>query len=140
MSRRLERVADQLRSEIARVLREDVSDPRARLVSVLRVDVSPDLRNAAVYWSRIETPDGAPLESVAQGLASAAPFVRRQLARALALKRMPALEFRHDPTLELGDRTLALLREISPDPAGDPDDPAGDHDDPAGWRGDEPAR
>src|SRR5262249_45441059 len=88
VSRRLERVADQLRAEIARVLREEVSDPRARLVSVLRVDVSPDLRNAAVYWSRIETPDGAPLEAVAEGLASAAPFVRRELAHALALKRM----------------------------------------------------
>jgi len=132
-------VADQLRAEIARVLREEVSDPRARLVSVLRVDVSPDLRNAAVYWSRIETPDGAPLEAVAEGLASAAPFVRRELAHALALKRMPALEFRHDPTLELGDRTLALLREISDEPAGHPDEPAGCPDEPAGCRSDEPA-
>jgi ribosome-binding factor A len=118
MSRRLERVADQLRAEIARALREDVSDRRVELVTVLRVDVSPDLRNATVFWSRIERPDGAPLETVAEGLASAAPFVRRRLAQALPLKRMPALEFRHDPGLELGDRTLALLREISDEPAG----------------------
>jgi ribosome-binding factor A len=125
VSRRLERVADQLRAEIARVLREEVADPRARLVSVLRVEVSPDLRNATVYWSRIETPDGAALESVAEGLASAAPFVRRQLARALSLRRMPALEFRRDPSLELGDRTLSVLRELS--------------NGPAGWRSDESA-
>jgi len=118
VSRRLERVADQLRAEIARVLREEVADPRARLVSVLRVDVSPDLHNAAVYWSRIETPDGPALAAVAEGLACAAPFVRRKLARVLPLKRMPALEFRHDPTLELGDHTLALLRELSDEPAG----------------------
>ena len=112
MSRRLERVADQLRAEIARVLREEVADPRARLVSVLRVDVSPDLHNAFVYWSRIETPGAPSLESVADGLESAAPFVRRHLARALPLKRVPALAFRHDPTLELGDQTLALLRNL----------------------------
>ena len=118
MSRRLERVADQLRAEIARVLREEVSDPRIQLVTVLRVDVSPDLRNASVFWSRIETREGVPLEAVAEGLASAAPFVRRRLAQELPLKRMPALEFRHDPALEQGDRMLALLREISDEPAG----------------------
>jgi ribosome-binding factor A len=111
-SRRLERVADQLREEIARVLREEVGDPRVGLVTILRVDVSPDLRNALVFWSRIETPDGAALADVAEGLESAAPFVRRRLARDLPLKRMPELRFRHDPGIELGDRTLSLLREL----------------------------
>jgi|SRR5690606_6372060 len=111
-SRRLERVADQLREEIARVLREEVADPRIGLVTIVRVDVSPDLRNALVFWSRIERKDGPALEEVATGLASAAPFVRRRLAAELPLKRMPELRFRHDPGLELGDRTLSLLREL----------------------------
>lgn len=111
-SRRLERVAEQLREEIARVLREEVGDPRVELVTILRVDVSPDLRNALVFWSRIERPDAAPLDEVAEGLASAAPWVRRRLARELPLKRMPELRFRHDPGIELGDRTLSLLREL----------------------------
>jgi ribosome-binding factor A len=115
-SRRLERVADQLREEIARVLRTEVSDPRVALVTILRVDVSPDLRNAIVFWSRIETPEAAALEEVAAGLASAAPFVRRRLARDLPLKRMPELRFRHDPGIELGDRTLSLLRELRDEP------------------------
>jgi ribosome-binding factor A len=111
-SRRLERVADQLREEIARVLRTEVSDPRVGLVTILRVDVSPDMRNALVFWSRIETPGAAPLEDVAEGLDSSAPFVRRRLAHDLPLKRMPELRFRHDPGIELGDRTLSLLREL----------------------------
>jgi ribosome-binding factor A len=112
MSRRLERVGEQLRAEIARVLREEVADPRAALVTILRVDVSPDLRNALVFWSRLERPDGPPIEAVAEGLRSVAPFARRQLARALPLKRMPALDFRHDAALEEGDRMLSLLREL----------------------------
>jgi len=111
-SRRVERVGEQLREEIARVLREEVSDPRIGLVTILRVDVSPDLRNALVFWSRIETPGAATLEEVAEGLESAAPYVRRRLARDLPLKRMPELRFRHDPGIELGDRTLSLLREL----------------------------
>lgn len=111
-SRRLERVGEQLRGEIARVLREEVGDPRVGLVTILRVDVSPDLRNALVFWSRIERPGAAALAEVAHGLESAAPFVRRRLARELPLKRMPELRFRHDPGIELGDRTLSLLREL----------------------------
>lgn len=111
-SRRLERVAEQLRAEIARVLREEVSDPRVGLVTILRVDVSPDLRNALVFWSRIETPGAPALAAVVEGLESAAPFVRRRLAHDLPLKRMPELRFRHDPGIELGDRTLSLLREL----------------------------
>ncbi len=41
MSRRTERIAEQLRSEIARVLREESNDPRTRLVTLTRVDVAP---------------------------------------------------------------------------------------------------
>jgi ribosome-binding factor A len=118
VSRRLERVAEQLREEIARILREEVTDPRVRLVSVTRVDVSKDLRNANVFWSRIETRDAAPLETVSAGLDSAAPFVRRRLAEDLPLRRMPALKFRYDPSLLEGDRTLALLRRLRDEPSG----------------------
>jgi ribosome-binding factor A len=116
-SRRIERVGEQIRAEIARVLREEVADPRVALVTVLRVDVSPDLRNALVFWSRIEREGGPSLETIADGLASAAPFVRRQLAHVLPLRRMPALGFRHDPGLEQGDRMLSLLRELRDEPA-----------------------
>jgi ribosome-binding factor A len=114
-SRRLERVSEELRGEIARVLRAEVADPRVGLVTILRVDVSPDLRNALVFWSRIEQEGGPPIESIEAGLASAAGFVRRRLAQELPLKRMPLLTFRYDPALEAGDRTLALIRELSDD-------------------------
>ncbi len=116
MSRRLERVADLLRAEIARVLREELGDPRVALVTVTRVDVSPDLRNATVLWSRIEQPGAAPLADVEAALGHAASFVRHRLAREVHLKRMPALRFRHDSSLELGDRTLELLRDVSDGP------------------------
>ena len=49
MSRRTERIAEQLRAEIARILREEATDPRTRLVTLTRVDVAPDLSNALVF-------------------------------------------------------------------------------------------
>lgn len=112
MSRRTERVAEQIRAELARLLRAEISDPRIGLVTLTRVDVAPDLRNAFVFWSRLDHPGESGLAETAAGLESAASFARRRLAQLLPLKRVPALEFRYDPSLQLGDRTLATLRNL----------------------------
>jgi len=112
VSRRTERVAEQLRAEIARILREEVTDPRIRLVTLTRVDVAPDLTHALVFWSALEADEEEGAAVVAEGLASAAPFVRRRLAHVLPLRRTPELRFRHDPSLAAGAHTLQLLREL----------------------------
>lgn len=113
MSRRTERIGEQLRAELSRLVREEVTDPRIGLVTFTRIDVAPDLSNARVLWSVIETETGPSVEEVEIGLASAASFLRRRLARALELKRMPELRFRHDPSLVEGDATLAMLRSLA---------------------------
>jgi ribosome-binding factor A len=117
MSRRTERIAEQIRSELARVLREEATDPRLSLVTITEVDVAPDLGNAVVFWSALDVEGKVDLDQVQAGLESAASFCRRRLARELPLRRMPELRFRHDPSLEQGTRTLALLREISDESA-----------------------
>jgi ribosome-binding factor A len=115
MSRRMERIAEQLKGEIARLLREETTDPRIGLVSITRVDAAPDLSHALVFWSALQAEDESDLERIEDGLTSAAAFLRRCLARSLPLKRVPELRFRHDPSLLLGARTLSLLRELSDD-------------------------
>jgi ribosome-binding factor A len=115
MSRRTERVAEQIQSEIARVLHEEATDPRIGMVTITRVDVAPDLSHALVFWSALASDDPAALGRVEAGLASASPFLRRRLAHALGLRRMPELRFRFDPSLALGSRTLRVLREIEDD-------------------------
>ena len=112
MSRRTERVADLIREELARVLRRDAQDPRLARVTVTRVEVTPDLSLARVYWSCLEGPGAAAPEAVEEALEAAAPFLRRRLAEALELRRVPQLGFRYDVALAGGDSTLALLREI----------------------------
>lgn len=117
MTRRTERIGEQLRGELARLLREEVTDPRIGLVTLTRVDVAPDLHNARVFWSALRAADGRdPREDAegetAEGLASAAGFLRRRLAKLLHLKRVPELRFVHDPSLALGSETLNLIREL----------------------------
>ena len=115
MSRRTDRVGEQLRGEIARILREEATDPRIHLVTLTRVDVSPDFANALVFWSALSASSEDDVDGVQAGLESAASFVRRRLARVLPLKRTPELRFRYDPSLALGSHTLALLDEIGDD-------------------------
>lgn len=118
MSRRTERLGQQLQDEIARILRERIADPRLRLVTLTRVEVAPDLTTARVYWSRLGEDAPEALARVEEALGGAAGFLRRELAAALSLRRTPGLEFRHDPSGALGARTLALLRGVSDEPAG----------------------
>ena len=139
MTRRTERVAGELLAELARLLREEITDPRVGLVTFTRIDVAPDLSHALVFWSALDV--GPAEDRVAQhqaGLESAAPFLRRRIASALPLKRSPELRFRYDPSLVLGTRTLSVLREVTstggaggPGGAEDPDDGAGGEHGPA---------
>ncbi len=115
MTRRTERVGDEIRAEIARVLREEVTDPRLRLVTLTRVDVSPDLSRADVFWSVVERAGGPARSEAEQAFEKAAGFVRRRLAEVLPLRRMPSLHFHHDPSLALGSETLALLGQLRRD-------------------------
>jgi len=118
VSRRTERVGEELRAELARLLREEVADPRIGLVTLTKVDVSPDFANARVFWS-VAPQAGAASEGLeertGQGLERAASFLRRRLAEEMPLRRVPELHFRHDPSLALGSEILSLLREIRDD-------------------------
>lgn len=112
MSRRSERIAEQIRGEIARILRDEVNDPRVAMLTLTRVEVSPDLALAKVFWSVLDVNAEIRLEVVAEGLESASAFVRRQVARSLSLRRTPELSFRHDPSIQRGSETLALLKSL----------------------------
>ncbi|MGH0034243.1 MAG: 30S ribosome-binding factor RbfA [Myxococcota bacterium] len=112
MSRRTRRVAEQIRSEVARILRQEASDPRLELLTLTRVSVSADLAQATLHWSYLDPAGERSAEQIAEALEKAAPFVRSRLAELLPLRRTPALRFRHDESLEKGDRTLAVLQEL----------------------------
>ncbi len=132
MSLRTERIEHQLQQEIARVLRDDVSDRRVKMVTVLRVDVAPDLSNAIVGWSLFETggePDFDQIDDIEGALESAASYIRRKIAASLNLRRTPALRFEYDPSLRLAGETMELLQEIADDRPSDGADQAASSDD-----------
>ena len=114
MSRgRPQKVADQIQRELSDLLCRELQDPRLRLVTLTAVDVSPDLSNAVVYFTCL---DKAQVEPAAAGLRRAAGFLRSQLARRLRLYTTPELRFRHDESVERGDRLSRLIESVRPKP------------------------
>jgi len=116
--RRGERMADLIRAELARALREEVRDPSLGFVTLTAVDLSPDLRSARVYVSVLD----ADAERTLDGLRRATPFLRRTLARNAGLRFTPDLRFVFDPSLARGSRIERLLREALPEEPESPDD------------------
>jgi len=114
------RVADQLRSELADLLSREVHDPGIGFVTLTRVQVTPDLHSARVYYTSLG--DDTARRGTARALERAAPFLRRQIGGRLRLKHTPALSFIYDASIAGQDRIEQLLQELrqnSPAPGDD---------------------
>lgn len=114
MTRRQRRVEDLLQREVSSILMNDVADPRARLATITRVEVSGDLGHAQLFVSVLDGDDA----DVENALASATSFIRRQLAQRLRnMKRLPELVFHVDHGAEHSQHIADLLDELKDDRA-----------------------
>lgn len=107
---RPERVAEGIRQTVAAFLTGNVRDPRVGFVTVTGVEVSPDLTHARVRVSVMGSEEEK--ERSLEGLASAARFLRAQLARELRLRLTPELRFELDRGLDHAQRIDRVLREL----------------------------
>lgn len=119
--KRTARINEQLRQEIALLIREEVRDPRVGLATITAVVASPELDHARVFVTALGEEEEK--EEVVAGLRSAAPFIRGQLGRRLHMRRIPELHFELDRKLENAMRIETLLREAALPEDSDPDSP-----------------
>ena len=117
---RPDRVADQIRGELALLLAREVHDPGVGFVTLTRVRVTPDLQQAHVYYTALG--DEKSRRNTEQALARATGFLRRQIGARLRLKRTPELTFHYDESIAGQDRIEQLLSEIHVQPAPPDDD------------------
>lgn len=104
---RTRRVGEQIRRELAELIRDELRDPRLALISMTSVEVSRDLAYARIYVTLMGDP-AERNERVAE-LNRAAPLLRRELGRRMRLRVIPKLEFRYDEVVEQGARLSALI-------------------------------
>jgi ribosome-binding factor A len=110
VSRRTHRVGDLLRAEIADLLLRAVHDPRIKLVSLVDVDVSPDLHRALVKVSVLGSEEER--TAAVEALRHARGFLRSELARRLRLRVTPDLVFELDRGAEHSQTISDLLESL----------------------------
>lgn len=107
---RPDRMGDQIRVEISELLAREIHDPGVGLITITRVEVTVDLLLARVFYTTLT--DDAARAQTAKALTRALPFLRRQLAGRLRVRRVPELEFRFDASVEQQDRIERLIHDI----------------------------
>lgn len=119
--KRADRVADQIRMEVADILMRKIKDPRVRSVTVTDVELTADLRIAHIFVTTMETDQAE--RDVFAGLSKASGFVRAELGRRLTLRYLPEVIFKKDVSGPRGDRVLQLLDglHVGAEPRDNPD-------------------
>jgi ribosome-binding factor A len=115
-SRRYPRTA-RINEVVREVLADEVerlSDPRLGFVTVTGAEVSPDLRQATVYYSVFGPAEAH--ETTVAALRSAAPHLRTELGSQVRMKYLPELTFKEDPAIEQGERVEQIIRELHREP------------------------
>jgi ribosome-binding factor A len=120
-NQRLTRINELLKREIADALYHEMNEAGFDLaaVSITRVSVAPNLRQAAVAVSIAAPPERQP--ALLGMLRRHRAHIQALINRDLKLKYTPVLHFELDGSIAEGDRVLNLIEELVPD---GPDTPA----------------
>lgn len=110
-TRRTRKVGDVVRSELARLLREELRDPDIGFATITTVEMAPDLRSARVHVSVLG--DDAAFDSSLTALNRAASHLRGLVGRNCGLRFSPELHFVADHGPERGARIEELLRDLA---------------------------
>ena len=122
-SNRIGRINEEIQRELADLLRE-LKDPRVQktMLSITRVETTPDLRYAKVYVSLL---DKEYTKETLAGLKSSAGYLRRELGRSLQLRYTPELQWVADDSITHGAHILDILSKL--DIPEDTEDETADH-------------
>jgi len=97
--KRSDRISDLIKVEISNILSFEVKDPRIRGITVLRVDLSSDMKNAFIFFSSDNSFNDLNTEEILVGLEKARGFIRKKLSNNLSLRRTPEIYFKEESYL-----------------------------------------
>ncbi|MCI0329435.1 MAG: 30S ribosome-binding factor RbfA [candidate division Zixibacteria bacterium] len=104
------RVAEEMLHVVSELLAAEVRETELGFVTLTGAEVSPDLKNATVFYSVLG--DAGQQEKTAKILERVAYRLQGMAARQLKLRFTPRLVFRRDESIEKADRIERLLKEI----------------------------
>ena len=110
-SNRINRINEEIQKELSSLIR-NLKDPRIQntMISITRVETTPDLRYTKVYVSFLQEERAA---DALKGLQSAAGYLRRELGQALKLRYTPQIMWALDDSITYGAKMLALINSLN---------------------------
>ena len=99
--KRSDRISDLIKVEISNILSFEVKDPRVRGITVLRVELSSDMKNSFIFFSSDNSFNDLDSEEILIGLEKAKGFIRKKLSSNLNLRRTPEIYFKEESYLSL---------------------------------------
>jgi ribosome-binding factor A len=108
--KRSTRVAELLREVISEISASQLKDPAVGRITITRVKLSDDLKNARVYFSLLGS--ASQRQSAIEGLKRATGFIRAETARKINLRHVPELQFFYDDTLDYVENIENLIKKI----------------------------
>lgn len=107
---RMQRVAEQIKKVIGRIIHDDLGDPRIGFITVTKVEVSRDLRVAKIFYSHLG--DEKQLRDTRVGLKRSRGFIRKLLGEKVKLRYTPELVFKLDEGVEHSIHISEILRDL----------------------------
>jgi len=109
MSRRIERINRLIQRELGKIIQKEIDFPEHILVTITRVETSPDLMQAKIFVSFIpETKDSYYLSILNKNL----PFLQRKVGESLHIKVTPKIKFIEEQKTKEAAKIEELLEEI----------------------------
>ena len=110
---RMDRINEELKREISNIINYEMKNSNVTgLISVTKVSTSPDLRNAKVHVSFINSKS---VKNALAGLKASSGFVRSEIAKKLNLRVTPEITFELDATMENAQKIDMILQDIMKD-------------------------
>jgi len=108
--KRTERIGEQIRVELGKLLLTKTKDPRLGFATITRVEMSADLKYAKVHYSVLG--DAAAREKTAEALESAHGYLQHEISTVLKLRFTPSLKFYYDESTEYSIQIESIIRKI----------------------------
>ena len=107
---RQEKITEAIRKEVSLIIHEELKDPRLGFVTVIKVELTADLRLAKIFYSVLGKEQEH--KKTKEALDSALGFIRRLIAQRINLRFAPEIVFKEDRSGEYSVRIEEVLNEL----------------------------
>lgn len=106
------RVNGEVQRELSNIILTEIKDPRIHtMTSVVKVEVTPDLKMCKAYISVLGTDEQK--KDTIDGLKSAQGFIKNRIAKVINLRNTPEIKFILDESIEYGVNMSKMIDDVT---------------------------